>query len=185
MSCKSPARYWLGSSAAEAGCLALNATLGFIAVALSLLALDKTSATNCLSAAQATPLFAAGLSCVLLGERVQPPELLALACTSAGALLLFHLDFVGSKEGGRNGSVDVLGGGTSVNGSLRQDAIGVAFALTGSLSAAAVICLTRAMGTSIYVPWPKQILALVDPPSRPSPPLFAFFFPVPMMRERK
>ncbi len=141
---RTPLAHWLGTTRVESGCLTLAAVFSFLGLAFTAQTVEETSLGNGLVVAEATPIFAALLALAFLGEPWLPAEMAAAAAAVLGCFLLFEHEIAETA----------LGGG-------RRDDLGLVLALIGSLCGAAAICMTRLMGTSVVIPWPKLIFAQV------------------------
>ena len=144
-----PVREWLGTTSREAGLLGARGLLGFGGIAFGFLAVQMTSLSNSQVAAQTTPVFAAILSCLFLGEPWLASEMLVTLAVAAGVCLIFRPPFI-------FGNSDDDGTGDAV---LRKDQLGIGFSIIGSFCASCAYCLIRIMGTTTKVPWPKLMLA--------------------------
>mmetsp|Transcript_58214 Transcript_58214/g.131878 ORF Transcript_58214/g.131878 Transcript_58214/m.131878 type:complete len:441 (+) Transcript_58214:158-1480(+) len=144
---------WLGETRTEKGLLALRGMFGFGGMGFAFLAIQTTTLANAQVASQTTPVWTALLSCLLLGEKWETPEMFTALATSIGVLLVFKPSLISSHE------IKNLETFDERSQTLRNDALGVSFSLIGSFCAACVFCLIRLMGTTVKVPWPKLMLA--------------------------
>jgi drug/metabolite transporter (DMT)-like permease len=171
----------------QAGLLFLRALFGYGGIAFGFMAINLTSLANSQVASQMTPVWSALLGRACLGEPWEQAEVLATAASVIGVCLVFQPAFLfGADPSHDNSSAagdddaafaaalaanatdattplapTLAASSSAASSSASDDALGVLFALLGSLCAAGAYVLIRLSGTlaAAPMPFPKLMLA--------------------------